>query len=923
MKPYAGILVLCNMLVAAALADAQEIWRPDGAGSIIPAYPVPPAAWQDRAVAVKRVLRVYPNRNGVVLLNDPRNASSVLAGRQLGFMSEPYFVAAKHTTAQTEFFLLATVGNTAVQPLKADEFIGWVDSRSCLEYWHGDVPEALKSPRTQILRKCMLVNSFQDIKAKSPEELKAQVSFFDRPGVDGRKPLTQRALFEVYYVYDMVASGDVELTGFIRQESDRDRVKHEALEILQREVKNGNLPGPFLQVDTRRLQIVRVPPGASSTDDISLRIQESVAEKIPGALITGAALQREFLLGDEPVFRSPHQIIGWVPYNRLCEWNTIECMEIRKDNAAKRKREARAFASRDELTAYLKKLELTTDDPVDQPIATEKKDSGEWDYSQPRWPLVSDLDEKYQGTTIVGIPTYKIGFIGDVFKAGQIVVQGADVAAAREKANKLIAEVSTIQVMFVIDATYSMDDWYDGVIDAVNGVMRAAQQVSSADYEIQVEFSMNFFRDFGGEHKVVENFPFTNDAFEANSIVKNQKQRCLGGKGDGGEALYFGISEAVKNGDFNPNSVKLVILVGDDGNRPGVKGSVDECVSEFDKKVGGAFPIGFYAVGVNDPAEQKRRDEHQNFIADAGKLAEALKKRESERFSQLSSDPKLVKLASELSALQSIVTKGGGTDLAAAISNRFQLALVEVNKALDLLDRLKRGEMLENPDSSPPSENIAARYGMVVEERLEKLIKDEGLEPLQLARGGVQLFQKGWIAARDPHDSSGEEAFRTMALAHKSALRSQVTLLDELTRAWDPEQLEKSWVSALTTVKGEKINLDKKQSPAELMQQHTGIVVKHSGLLKLSFEELQTVGTPQLNELFGEISYYMERMEDVMDGYEGTYGSGKRITPKGTEIQRNDVRLSRAERDWWWGVNPQDDVRGHNLRCWMPREYLP
>jgi hypothetical protein len=207
---------------------------------------------------------------------------------------------------------------------------------------------------------------------------------------------------------------------------------------------------------------------------------------------------------------------------------------------------------------------------------------------------------------------------------------------------------------------------------------------------------------------------------------------------------------------------------------------------------------------------------------------------------------------------------------------------------------------------------VAASYGVIFREQFLEMVRKQGLEPLKLAQEGVQLFETGWVAMRDPLEDNADAqglrqpGFRPVALLHRDETITLIAFLQAVIKRWSDRGLERVWLDALGRIGREDVRHDPDASPADIFRKWLGVTVDLD-MLHLRFEN---VAAKDLARMRAYLQYKLDLLQDVLQGYRSTYQH------QWKEDGERMVRVSREKREWWFGVD-------HNLRAWVPREYLP
>ncbi len=649
------------------------------------------------------------------------------------------------------------------------------------------------------------------------------------------------------------------------------------------------------------------------------------------------------LLGTEPrigeVSEDAQQLLGWVPRTRVCQWNTREAVEFNKQAllTQARKQPCRIFLNEDELKAYLEKA----DEAAIPPVAEEDLSVTSWRHDQARFPLI-ESEEGPSVISVLGNRLYRIGFIGDVFQhspqTGNLerVATAPQIESLKAKVEMLQRRIAKVQICFLIDATFSMDPWISAASDAINKIASGVtDRLSTSQAVRNMEFSVNFYRDAGDGPSAYLPTPFQP---LSDALLELKKANPSGG-GRPYELMFAAICKRLEDRGgaganqrmaFDPDAVKILIVIGDDGNDPDDSEYTLDRVCRTIRQTGDVSPVGFLAFPVG---AGKHRDV---FITQAQAIARRLSQAELEAFR--ASDKQLDDVSrrslEELTA--QVVVSASADDIVTGVYKRFQFAMQEkeyYQRALeylyagreisaDLVREVQDSAAGRRADDSAAGTPTARAYGVVWQRRMDDLIRKNGLEPLQLAAHGVQLFQEGWLAEVDPQElasSSGSPppAIRHVVLMHKSEVARLKDFLKIVVREWNPQALQRTWKAALDEVTGGDVSLDSKLSLQELFRKHFGVKAQQ-GLLALKFDELGRVAPEQLLRLRMALEKCAYQLDDTLGEKMADY----QPMPIGETGRKKLIRQNVRDRQYWWYGDALEEL-GKEPRAWIDRDMVP
>jgi hypothetical protein len=582
-------------------------------------------------------------------------------------------------------------------------------------------------------------------------------------------------------------------------------------------------------------------------------------------------------------------LLGWISQDRLLEWNTRQAIEFDKSTLEKRKKNpAKIYATSDEVIRKMEsdlagvKLEKEI-----EPEAEEDVSIKEWSHDMQRFPLLEVASNtKYPEMG----PIMKVGYIGDQIFMGDAkgTVKRHDVNRARQKLAKMMNSLNDLNICFVIDSTGSMRNYFAPAADAVKRIIKHVSDTytsqarkSKSEDPPDVKFSVLFYRDYIDEEMehsyLKKRYPYTANAEEIiRRIMAERRMICrgCGGKGDELEAMYFGIHQAIIEGEpeIDPNSHKVIILIGDNGNHK------NDRMGYSAKKVAQILVdkgYEFFPIQVIDADRVMDTEGYSLFdlqVATIGDYVSEKTGNEPRRFS--SKNPEKVARA--------IVEYAQGAIKVAVGTKK------EANK------------VLIGDGYSKVSGN---QIGLRIKRKLTTLMKQNNIDPEIFVAKGINPFGVGWIAETDP--VSRQKQTKTMLLLERNNLDILISILAGLIKAGaDRQKMLQTWSQVARDHLGES---DAKIS--YLMKAHLGIPIRMN-LLQRTANEIMLLPPMEISRQFNELKSKLDLLMCI--------SQERRCAIKDGKVKRL------GERKIWWGLPEQiSQGRGEKNYGWIAADELP
>lgn len=621
--------------------------------------------------------------------------------------------------------------------------------------------------------------------------------------------------------------------------------------------------------DDRRFVDVVVPrlaPAESAACDEGLRLFSMYFIYDEIAFGAGESMKQYVLLGASPSFsenasaeRVRETIVGWVPTDRICRWNTRHALDWNADSTLPDASPRRTVAGTvwQNTDAALRAGPIPTDDEpaadtttdtgnepaVEDVLFTEVFDRNGVSHSRPfeqlRFPIIENErsasgDETEKAGQRFGQDwrLYKVGVVGDfVDPEGQVIATRGRILAMQKKMATIEQLLQTTEVLFVIDDTGSMQQWFGTVADTIE---RIVEKLGDIDRNVRV--AVAFYND---SETGVTTMPLvkltTTVGWKLADKVRSHKS-VRGGNPR--EPVFSGIQEAIRGASFSPFARKLVIVIGDDGDLA----RADDAEQTRERAVvGSLFPqmqsqIEFLAIQVYPQDQIDKLSAARAYATQMKAVASLAKEQGGE-------------------GLYDYVSSEDKDKVAALIIERYDRLNQQAEEDRQLLERLKRGQWGQT------------KIGPALERTLEIFGVD--VDTLQ-EQNGVQLFQEGYVWAKDRDittgiaaDTTAPSPTRHVLLIDQQDLERMIDILADLADERDRLDGESTTLRdvLLTTL---NVELGETQNESATWKD---FLLKRFGLpirSPLMSQDIASLKSTRFNvAMLAELDYYRQVLEDI------------------------------------------------------------
>ncbi len=287
-------------------------------------------------------------------------------------------------------------------------------------------------------------------------------------------------------------------------------------------------------------------------------------------------------------------VMGWMDEMRITNWNTRLCLEPAFNSTAVDDYEGKVipvFASKERL------LNPSRTDPNDGAImkkSLRREIQNPYEY---RMPVLEDINGVLKVAT-VGQMNYEENAPGEA--TPQVVL--------KEELDKYKTLAENINILFVIDGTQSMKDYYPAVARSVSRIVENNEFTKLGN----LRFGAVVYRDYPDLEASVEIKEISRNTEELLDFL-SREDMCKSKDNDLPEALYNGLIN-IENAGFVEGQSNIVVLIGDAGNHyPDPKGIKLVDVLGAVKKYNVSF-ISFQVINGLDQSFEDFNIDSQNFI---------------------------------------------------------------------------------------------------------------------------------------------------------------------------------------------------------------------------------------------------------------------------------------------------------------------
>ena len=626
------------------------------------------------------------------------------------------------------------------------------------------------------------------------------------------------------------------------------------------------------------------------------------------------------LVGNHPVWNWDYpniSLTGWIDIKDVILWDTR--VGVWYDEVTRPNREsAIIFQDESSLRNYGKTGE------VERALARENEESPELKYFMTRYPVLSDAGDYIWVAWISGAVQGPPGTEEEKEKANEGAVSGKNsssgvgLAANKPVINKeeierrvvtiseTIDDVRNRDILFVLDATSSMGDYFEVARRAINEFIDGL----SAEKRRRYRFAVAIYRDYvhtSGDFELISDFSSQN----VMSRLDAQLAAEDGGDHSIEEGMFNGIIKAVGSVTWGDRHTRAVVVVGDHGNHTGSKSkySTSDVVEALKKN-----RIIFHAINVMPRPKFKaynalfreQAKEIINLNQDRGTLSTSI-----QSVAQRQYNNSRMQETEDLTHSFGSIGSASGTSVYDDLT-RSRARIVDALDHVDnFTDRLGYAFQTVVEGQKTLSE-LRNEYGTVLTDYMLEVMRAEGLTEEQISlRRHHQIVEAGWV--RKFSRGSGIPQLAPWVLVRRTDLATMANFLTELKGSLlTPEggELKKVIASVLYRITGDKLRYDERIS--EYIGRAMHVPFRNvSGFLQYTAEELveKWEGDRQFRtDLRNFLCEKTTRLTLIIQDSEGVIES----------TEGGACRTTRSfAKKWWWTPG------GDEKYAWIPMHYLP
>src|SRR5262249_24947166 len=148
---------------------------------------------------------------------------------------------------------------------------------------------------------------------------------------------------------------------------------------------------------------------------------------------------------------------------------------------------------------------------------------------------------------------------------GETIADEKEVERLKRRLDLLDAQIETLELLFVIDDTGSMDKWFDTVAATVESIIEASRGRKT------VRLAISYYSDTPDEKhldKAVTARKLVDaTSREAGDMIAELKKHQRARSGYPRQRMFHGIKRSIEVAGFQPNSSKIVVVLGGDGDK--------------------------------------------------------------------------------------------------------------------------------------------------------------------------------------------------------------------------------------------------------------------------------------------------------------------------------------------------------------------
>lgn len=481
-----------------------------------------------------------------------------------------------------------------------------------------------------------------------------------------------------------------------------------------------------------------------------------MSEEGAALLLTESRIQNENALK-----RMPR--MGWMKRGNFTIWNDRLCYEPNFDNPGS-SAQAAIFQREADAQQYKRTGEISG--PV---LWRDKLPSKRWPAKKTRFPVLK-MSDRYNYIANVGT----IGSTGGDNDASANAQQvRTEIDRATDKVDVLRQKMAQVNVVFVIDGTSSMKDYYQPVARAIKDAMR-----HDALRGAHIRFGAVVYRNYADDD-LVETKQLSSDAEGVASWLVSRQCHSVGSTHY--EAMLYGLTTAVDKMSWSRENANFLIHIGDAGNaKPDSRGcSIDNLATKMAEK-----EINYIGFQVNHPDNIAYHDFCSQIMEIMVKELKALWGRSVKRKDFIDKDHRLKEVSSAVKGNQIIsaayhYAEVNHTESTTLLKELIERKIAEFNEiALNELSRLQAGvdQMTGDETVGEDKSDRVAKF-----ENIELFLSDRGFTEQDiraLKMKNVVLKIKGYA----PRVANDKDVFVPSVFLAKTELDDLINSLASLSR---------------------------------------------------------------------------------------------------------------------------------------------